>query len=114
MHITSSERNELQVMLRAHNISAVQAQRAKLILALADGLTYAEIMEQLGVSPTYITRWKGRFVDDPDRRLRSVAARKRCNSQPDPELVLRDHRRVHFERGLFDPDELRARLTVAP
>jgi len=64
MHITLSERNELQVMLRAHHISAVQAQRARLILALADGLTHAEIMEQLGVSPTYIARWKGRFVDD--------------------------------------------------
>lgn len=64
MHITLSERNELQVMLRAHHISAVQAQRARLILAVADGLTHAEIMEQLGVSPTYIARWKGRFVDD--------------------------------------------------
>ena len=51
-------------MVRAHHISAVQAQRARLIIALADGHTHAEIIELLGLSPTYIARWKGRFVKD--------------------------------------------------
>jgi len=64
MEITASERNELRAMVRAHNISAVQAQRARLILALADGQTHGEIVEHFGFSPTYIARWKMRFAKD--------------------------------------------------
>lgn len=41
-----------------------QAQRARLILALADGETHAEIIARFGFSPTYIARWKGRFAKD--------------------------------------------------
>ncbi len=51
-------------MVRAHHVSAAQAQRARLILALADGQTHAEIIEQFGLSPTYIARWKRRFAED--------------------------------------------------
>jgi transposase len=59
-------------MARAHHISAVQAQRAKLILALADGDTHAEIIERFGFSPTYIARWKSRFITD---RLSGLVSR---------------------------------------
>lgn len=72
MQITASERNALQSMARAHHGSAVQAQRARLILALADGQTHAQIIERDGVSPTYIARWKGRFMND---RLAGLVSR---------------------------------------
>lgn len=72
MDITSSERNELHSMVRAHHISAVQAQRARLILALADGKTHAEVIDQFGFSPTYIARWKARFIKD---RLAGLVSR---------------------------------------
>lgn len=72
MQLTSAERDELVRMKRSHHISAVQAQRATLILALADGQTHAEIIERFGYSPTYIGRWKERFIED---RLAGLVSR---------------------------------------
>lgn len=47
-------------------------QRARLILVLADGRTYAEVEQALGCSSPYITRWKLRFLEG---RLRGLDSR---------------------------------------
>lgn len=49
-------------MLRATTISAGLVRRARAILALADGRSYSEIAATLGVTDTYIARWKQRVV----------------------------------------------------
>lgn len=49
-------------MLRATTISAGLARRARVILALAEGQSYSEIASTLGVTDSYIARWKQRVV----------------------------------------------------
>jgi transposase len=63
LKLSSDERGVLIGMLRATTISAGLARRARVILALADGESYATIAAKHGVTDTYIARWKKRVVD---------------------------------------------------
>ena len=60
--LSAEDRRVLAGMLRATTISAGLARRARVILALADGQSYSEIAATLGVTDTYIARWKQRVV----------------------------------------------------
>lgn len=61
MELTKSERLELQQQVAARNGRADAARHARLILLLADGLTWAEIRNKLDCSDSYIDRWSKRF-----------------------------------------------------
>lgn len=52
----------LRGMLRSTTIAAGVLRRARVVLALADGRTYAEIAAALGVTDAYIARWKQRVT----------------------------------------------------
>ena len=60
--LSAEERRVLAGMLRSTTIAAGLARRARVILALADGDSYATIAARLGVTDTYIARWKQRVV----------------------------------------------------
>jgi transposase len=62
--LSRREREELETRLRSRTARAADARRARLIVMLADGETFATIQETLGCSATYITRWKKRFLQD--------------------------------------------------
>jgi len=47
-------------------------QRARLILMLAEGQTYAAVEQALGCSSPYVTRWKRRFLE---RRMHGLDSR---------------------------------------
>lgn len=72
MILTKSERMELQRQARIRNGRADSARHARLILHLADGLTWAEIRAKLDCSDSYIARWSTRFATD---RLAGLFAR---------------------------------------
>jgi transposase len=72
MTLTTSERMELQRQARASNGRADSARRARLILLLADGLTWATIRAKLDCNDSYISRWNQRFAAD---RLAGLFAR---------------------------------------
>jgi transposase len=72
MKLTKSERMELQTQAGARNGRADSARHARLILLLADGLTWAEIRDKLDCHDSYIARWSQRFADD---RLAGLFAR---------------------------------------
>lgn len=57
------ERLVLTGMLRATTLPAGLARRARVILALADGDSYATIAAAHGVTDSYIARWKQRVVN---------------------------------------------------
>ena len=61
MKLTDQERMELQRQASVRNGRADSARHARLILLLADGLTWAEIREKLDCSDSYIARWSKRF-----------------------------------------------------
>ena len=61
MELTENERSELLRQVSARAGRADSAQRARLILLLADRLTWAEIRAKLGCGDSYISRWSKRF-----------------------------------------------------
>lgn len=68
------ERRELQSRVRSRVLRAGDVQRAKLILLLADGESWARIQELLGCSSAYVARWHQRFQR---QRLAGLFARHR-------------------------------------
>ena len=72
MKLTKTEVMELQRQASARNGRADSARHARLILLLAEGLTWAEIRAKLDCSDSYIDRWSKRFAAD---RLAGLFAR---------------------------------------
>src|SRR5437016_7020857 len=72
MKLTKSERMELQRQASARSGRADSARHARLILLLAEGLTWAEIRAKLDCADSYISRWSKRFAAD---RLAGLFAR---------------------------------------
>src|SRR5512144_1168450 len=72
MDLTESEVMELQRRASARTGRADSARHARLILLLADGLTWADIRAKLDCSDSYIDRWSKRFAAD---RLAGLFAR---------------------------------------
>ncbi len=72
MKLTTQERKELQRQARARNGRADSARHARLILLLADGLTWATIRAKLDCHDSYISRWRQRFTAE---RLAGLFAR---------------------------------------
>ncbi len=54
--LSAADRQVLTGMLRATTLSAGVARRARIVLALADGRSYADIAAAHGVTDTYIAR----------------------------------------------------------
>jgi len=61
MILAESERMELQQQVNARNVRADVARRARLILLLSDGCTWADIQVKLGCSIGFIDLWHKRF-----------------------------------------------------
>jgi transposase len=64
LHLTPTERGEVQGYLRKRNLPASVAQRMRIVLLLDEGASYQEIQEQLGAFPSTISRWKQRYEKD--------------------------------------------------
>ena len=62
--LTRPIREALELRVRSRSSRADDARKARLILMLADGETFDAIVEGLGCSPTYVSRWKKRFLED--------------------------------------------------
>src|ERR1022692_4681261 len=58
------EQDELRQMSMSRSLPAGDVMRARLILMLADGRSYAEIQERLQTTAPTISRWKKRFLED--------------------------------------------------
>jgi transposase len=70
--LTEAERQELETRSRSRSLRAADVTRAKLVLALAEGQTYAEIQHRLGCTAPVISLWRQRFVE---QRLDGLFAR---------------------------------------
>ncbi|MBV8831136.1 MAG: helix-turn-helix domain-containing protein [Acidobacteriaceae bacterium] len=58
------QRGELESWTQSRSLPAGDVYRARLILALADGLSYREIERKLGASRPTVSKWKRRFEQD--------------------------------------------------
>ena len=61
LSLTSEQREELSGWAQSRSLPAGDVFRARLILALADGMTYRAIKRTLGTTAPTISRWKQRF-----------------------------------------------------
>jgi transposase len=61
LELSVGERAELEAMSRSRTIANALAQRARVILAIADGEPYPVLCTRLALSPTTLTRWRKRF-----------------------------------------------------
>ena len=59
--ITDQQRDELKKWAQSRTLPAGDVFRARLILALSDGRTYAQIKASLQTTAPTISRWKQRF-----------------------------------------------------
>ena len=64
MKLTETEMIELQRRASGRAVRAESARHARLILLLAEGLTWAQIRAKLDCSDSYIDRWSKRFAAD--------------------------------------------------
>jgi hypothetical protein len=62
--LTTDQREELETRVRSRRGRADAARRARVILQLAAGDTYASITATTGASSRTIALWKGRFEAD--------------------------------------------------
>lgn len=62
VRLTPEQRAELTSLVRATHAAAGLVKRAQIVLALADGESYASISGRLRVPPSTITRWKQRYA----------------------------------------------------
>src|SRR5688572_26055304 len=63
LSLTDADRQELERRSRSQTMPAGDVRKARLLLSLAEGLSYREIQSTLGCSPAFISRWKSRFEE---------------------------------------------------
>ncbi len=61
--LSGEERSELEAISRSRTVAAGLSQRARLMLAIADGQPYSLLSEKFDLSTTSITRWRKRFEE---------------------------------------------------
>lgn len=62
IHLTESQRAELEQLSRGRSVSVRLAERATIVLYAADGMLNEEIGEQLGISRQKAGRWRTRYA----------------------------------------------------
>jgi transposase len=72
--LSEQERQTLTSWSRRRNSAQALALRCRIVLACADGLTNAQVADQLGVSRPTVGKWRSRFVE---HRLQGLADEQR-------------------------------------
>jgi transposase len=62
--LSESEREQLEGWARRRKSAQALAQRSRIVLAAASGLSNSEIARQLGIHRSVATRWRNRFAVD--------------------------------------------------
>src|SRR3954466_14191091 len=73
--LTTDQRADLEARVRSGRGRADAARRARVILLLADGCSYAAIATMTGCSSRTIALWKQRFATDGPGRIGGAASR---------------------------------------
>src|SRR4051812_1637441 len=63
--LSGEEREQLQAWARRRTSAQALAQRARIVLAAADGLSNSEIAERLSLARGTAARWRSRFAEQP-------------------------------------------------
>jgi transposase len=63
LELSEDERMELVKLSRSRTAPAAIVQRAQMVLAMADGVPYAELVERFNTTKPTLTRWRKRYVE---------------------------------------------------
>jgi transposase len=86
--VDSVQRKELESLVRATTTPQRTVQRARIILACADGLSQQETARQVGVRRRIVTKWCGRFRQQGLAGLADADGRGRKASLPEAKRAL--------------------------
>jgi transposase len=64
LEVTAEERDQLEAWTRRWTSAQALAQRSRIVLLAADGLSNTEVAERLGVHRNMVAKWRSRFVRD--------------------------------------------------
>ena len=77
--LTEDERRELQQMAQSRTLPAGDVMRSRMILLLADGVSYQRIQDSLDTTAPTIARWKSRFLQ---HRVGGLVEERHPGQQP--------------------------------
>ena len=60
--LTDEERSQLEAMARSRSMSAALVQRAKIVLACADGMPNSSVAVHFHANKSTVGKWRSRFV----------------------------------------------------
>src|SRR5438552_11381795 len=86
LELTAAEKQDLERWAQSRTLPAGDVFRARLILALADGQSYREMVRGMRTSAATIARWRRRFEQD---RLAGLEGRHRAANLAPPRLRCR-------------------------
>jgi transposase len=84
IELSEAERQELQRLVRRHNIRQQVALRARIILAAGDGKSNAEIARTLHVTLDTVRLWRRRWLDLQPISLDDLSVEERLEDLPRP------------------------------
>ena len=87
MPLAWSQREVLEKLARSQTAKHRDVQRARALLAAADGLANTRIAADLGVSPTTVSNWREQFQADGLKRLGAVRPGRGRKPSISPEKV---------------------------
>jgi len=79
LHLTENERRELQQMAQSRTLPAGDVMRSRMIVLLADGVSYQKIQDSLDTTAPTIARWKNRFLQ---HRVDGLVEERHPGQQP--------------------------------
>lgn len=79
IHLSAEERSALERLVRTRTVAARLAQRARLVLLAAEGMSDRSIAQQVGLSIPTVYRWRSRFATE---RLAGLEERPRRGRPP--------------------------------
>lgn len=82
IQLSSTERRELDSLLRRHSTPQQLALRARIVLAAADGLNNSQVVRQLGVSRDTVRLWRGRWLGLQPVPFQDLSVEERLTDVP--------------------------------
>jgi transposase len=82
--LSVEERQELEGLVRAHRTPQQLAQRARIVLAAADGLNNTQIARQVGVDADTVRLWRMRWLGLQAASLEDLSITARLTDAPKP------------------------------
>ena len=79
LNLTEDERRELQQMAQSRTLPAGDVMRSRMIVLLADGVSYQKIQDSLDTTAPTIARWKNRFLQ---HRVDGLVEERHPGQQP--------------------------------